>query len=148
MIFPKVIFLNKILELTPEIWEKNWDALTRWWNNHDQGAIPWTTVYTQNLVLQTTVLTAAGNYSFLPYDVLVVVNKTVGAATTVTLPANPQTGRIAMVKDGKGDAAANNITVQGAAGNIDGAATYVMNANYRGLLLAYNGTQWNKIALF
>lgn len=148
MIFPLVIFLNDIKELTAEIWAKNWGQLMTWWNDHDNGSRAWTSTYTQNLVLQTTVFTSAGNYTAVSTDVVIVINKGTGAATTVTLPANPNTGRVAIVKDGKGDSNTNNITVQGASGNIDGSATYVMNVNYRGLLLVYNGTQWNKIALF
>jgi len=75
----------------------------------------------------------------------VIVNKTSGAATAVNLPATPITGKKYIVKDGKGDAATNNITITPAAGTIDGAATYVMNTNYQVVSFVYNGTQWNLI---
>lgn len=78
-------------------------------------------------------------------DYVVVVNKTAGAATTVNLPSSPTTGQHYYIKDGKGDAATNNITVTPAAGNIDGAGTLVMNVNYMAIELTYNGTQWNVI---
>jgi hypothetical protein len=44
--------------------------------------------------------------------------------------ATPATGTLLTVDDCKGDAATNNITITPAAGNIDGAATYVINTAY------------------
>jgi len=78
-------------------------------------------------------------------DDVVVVNKTVGAATTVNLPAGV-TGRRYTIKDGKGDAAANNITITPDAGNIDGAGTLVLATNYGRATVVYNGTEWNQAA--
>lgn len=75
-------------------------------------------------------------------DYVVEVNKTSGAATAVNLPASPATGLTFIIKDGKFDAATNNITITPAAGNIDGAATYVMNVNGQAVKIIYNGTQW------
>lgn len=88
------------------------------------------------------VITAAGAITVAVTDDVVVVNKTVGAASAVALPAGV-TGQVFVIKDGKGDAAANNITITPAAGTIDGAATYVMNTNYQSVTLIYNATQWN-----
>lgn len=93
----------------------------------------------------TRVVTAAGAVTVTATDEVVVVNKTVGAATTVNLPAGV-TKRVYVIKDGKGDAAANNITITPAAGTIDGAATLVINANYGRATVLYNGTEWNQIA--
>ena len=90
------------------------------------------------------VVTAAGAVTVSATDSIVVVNKTVGAATTVNLPAGV-TGRVYTIKDGKGDALVNNITLTPAAGNIDGAGTYPMNLNYQAVTLVYNGTEWNVI---
>lgn len=90
------------------------------------------------------VITAVGAVTVTIRDYIVILNKTVGAATTVNLPAGV-TGQIFIIKDGKGDAAANNITITPAAGNIDGAATFVMNINNQSVMLVYNGTQWNII---
>lgn len=89
------------------------------------------------------VITAAGAVTVATTDDIVIVNKTVGAATTVNLPASPVSGDTYVVKDGKGDAATNNLTITPAAGNIDGAGTYVMNVNYQSVIVSYNGTQWN-----
>lgn len=77
-------------------------------------------------------------------DVLVVNRGGAGAATTVNLPAGI-TGRRYIVKDGRGDAAANNITIISATGNIDGAANLVISSNYGYAVVLYNGTQWNRI---
>lgn len=88
-----------------------------------------------------TVVTA--DYTVLTSDNLIVVNKSVGSATTITLPAAPTTGSMVVVKDGKGDAATNNITVDGNGKNIDGDATRVISVNYGAVSLVYNGTQWN-----
>lgn len=89
------------------------------------------------------VVVAAGAVTIAITDFIVIVNKTVGAATAANLPASPTTGARFKIKDGKGDAAANNITVTPAAGTIDGAATYVMATNYQAAELVYNGTEWN-----
>ncbi len=89
------------------------------------------------------VVTAAGAVTVTTADTLVVVNKTVGAATVVNLPASPVTGQTYTIKDGKGDAATNNITVTPAVGNIDGAATFVISSNFGAIAVIYNGTQWN-----
>jgi hypothetical protein len=85
---------------------------------------------------------SSGNVTVLN-ETVIEVNKTSGAATTVTLPATPRTGRMVFVKDGKGDAATNQITVAAASGNIDGAANFAIANNFGSALFYYNGTQWN-----
>ena len=90
------------------------------------------------------VVTGAGSISVTAADMVVVVNKASGAATAVSLPAGT-TGLTFTIKDGKGDAAANNITITPAAGTIDGAATLVISTNFGVARLVYNGTQWNQI---
>lgn len=88
------------------------------------------------------VVVAAGAITLTNADVVVVANKTVGAATVVNLPAGVA-NQVFVIKDGKGDANSNNLTVTPAAGTIDGAATYVMNVAYQSVTLVYSGTQWN-----
>lgn len=102
------------------------------------------TVTTTGRIGGTRVVTAAGAVTVTSTDETVVINKTVGAATTVNLPAGV-TGRTYVFKDGKGDAAVNNITITPAAGTIDSAATLVINTNYGRITLIYNGTEWNRI---
>jgi hypothetical protein len=89
------------------------------------------------------VVIASGAIAAATTDDIIVVNKTVGAASALSLFASPATGVCVTVKDGKGDANTNNITITPAAGNIDGSGTFVMNQNYQSNQLCYNGTQWN-----
>lgn len=93
-------------------------------------------------VVNSRTITAAGVITVTVDDYLVVINKTVGAASAVNLPAGV-TGQVFVIKDGKGDAATNNITITPAAGNIDGAATLVINTNRGVARLGYNGTEWS-----
>lgn len=89
------------------------------------------------------VVVAAGAIAVDTNDYVIVVNKTVGAATTVNLMATPATNTVLFIKDGKGDGATHNITITPAAGTIDGAATKVINTNYGSLQIVYNGAEWN-----
>ena len=93
------------------------------------------------------VLTAAGNYTGITADFggVIVINKTTGGATTVTLPPSPIAGDNVTVKDGKGDANTNNITIQPAAGTIDGAASFVLNISRGAVDAVYSGTEWSVI---
>ena len=88
------------------------------------------------------VVTAAGAVAVVAGDGMVVVNKTVGAATTVNLEATPATGVVHVIKDGKGDSAANPITVAPNSGNIDGAGTLVIASAYAAVSFCYDGAQW------
>ncbi len=76
-------------------------------------------------------------------DYLIAVTST-AAARTITLPSSASTtvGRTVIVKDESGACATNNITVDTAGGNIDGAASKVMNVNYESLTFYNNGTNW------
>lgn len=96
-----------------------------------------------NAFATTRVVTAAGAITITTADYLVIANKTVGAATIVNLPATPETGRVYRIKDGKGDAQTNNITITPNSGTIDGATTQIINANYGTVDVIYNGTEWN-----
>lgn len=97
----------------------------------------------QSIYSPTTVFTGTGNYTASATDYVVVINKVTGAATGVTLPSTPTIGRLVLVKDGKGDAGTNNITVSPAAGTIDGVASIVMDQPYEAYEFVYNGTNWN-----
>jgi trimeric autotransporter adhesin len=88
-------------------------------------------------------VTAAGAINITTADYVVIVKKTTGAATTVDLPGSPTTGDNYVIKDGKGDAHTNNITLVPASGTIDGASTFVMNTNYASKEVIYNGTEWS-----
>lgn len=91
-----------------------------------------------------------GNYTILN-EGIVNVNKTVGAATQITLPRKPEKEDVILIKDAKGDAGTNAITIlpDGTeATTIDGAASYLLNANYGSVFLGFNGTEWNALGSF
>ena len=89
-------------------------------NTTSPGAYPYTTLYTDYVIWVDTSL-----------------------ARTINLIASPETGRTYRIKDITGSAAANNITITPAAGNIDGGATFVINTNYGSADVCYNGTSWS-----
>lgn len=101
------------------------------------------------LVFTNTVLfTAAGNHQIVN-GAGVVVNKTVGAATGISAPKVLELGRTFFVKDAKGDATTNNITVTDPAGHtIDGAASFVINFNYGEVWFRWNKTEWNVVQVY
>lgn len=91
------------------------------------------------------VFTGTGNYT-MTNEVTLVLNKATGAATTVTLPANPRAGQRATIKDGKRDARQNNITIQGAASaTIDGLSTVVIKIEGSSVEFEWNGSEWNLV---
>lgn len=98
-------------------------------------------IISQGLNVSPRVVTGAGNIALSSTDYVVVVNKTVGAATPVNCPVNTL-GEAFIVKDGKGDAATNNITITPASGNIDGSPTYVISTNYGSVSFFGDGTNW------
>ena len=90
-----------------------------------------------------TVVTSGVAYTVLSTDYTVVIKKTVGSATTVNLPASPNTGHRVEIKDGKGDAATNPITVTTTDGTlIDGATNYFLNFAYECENFEFDGTAW------
>lgn len=72
-------------------------------------------------------------------DRLIITNLTTPGAVAVNLPALPDDGEIVIVKDGKGDAAANNVTVnRGGTDTIEGSTTKVISTNFGLLRLVYD----------
>ena len=81
-------------------------------------------------------------------DYTVVTNLTVPGAVAVNLPAGVAK-QVFVIVDGKGDAATNAITIDGnGAETINGAANYVINENYGGVILQFDGTGWVILAGF
>ena len=96
------------------------------------------------LYFNATKIVLTGNYTVVNESV-VVVNKTVGASTTITLPASSTVSdgrrRFIYVVDGKGDGATNNITIAAAGTDtINGSATYVLSRNYSSVKLVDCGS--------
>jgi hypothetical protein len=79
-------------------------------------------------------------------DHRVVVNKTVGSATLFNLPPLPYLGQEILIKDGKGDANMNKITVLPPSGlTLDGLNSFVIKQKYQSMHFMYNGSDWNII---
>ena len=95
------------------------------------------------MMVNVLVYTSTATIALTTSNYFLCVNKTVGAATSVTLPAATGTGQLFIIKDCKGDANSNNITVTPTAGNIDGAGTAVINTAYGVAGFIWNGTNWN-----
>lgn len=94
------------------------------------------------------VFTSAGDITVATTDEIIIVNKSSGAATAVNLPAGSTVdiGKTYQIKDGKGDAGTNNITIDGdSTETLDGQLTVVMNQNYEATTVVWNGTEWNII---
>ena len=91
-------------------------------------------------------ITVAGDVTVLPSDVTILMDKTVGAATNIFLPASStRLGTSLTIKDYKGDANTNNITLVPAAGEtIDGLSA--ANAITAGIALV--DTNYGKRTLF
>ena len=100
-----------------------------------------------NLVPVTIVFTANWSTQTLP-DVSTLfyfVNASNSTAKTINLPANPTANNYVVIKDKKGDAATNNITIQGNGKLIDGVASILINGNNQAYTLKYDGAAWNLI---
>jgi hypothetical protein len=92
------------------------------------------------------VVTSAGDITIGATDFAVMLNKTVGEATLVTLPATTDEGRLIIIKDIKGDAMINNIRVEvSGGGTIDGFIGFIMSQNYQSLTFLFCGSGWNII---
>jgi hypothetical protein len=81
-----------------------------------------------------------------PYIVNVLTDEFLGADVTgipinIQLPNLPPVGRVFMIKDIFGNAAANNITITVVGGItlIDGVAAYVMNTNFSSVQVVFDG---------
>lgn len=83
------------------------------------------------LYLPTTMVTSGATYAALTTDVLIVINKTVGSPTTVVLPLSTTKSGLYYIKDGKGDAATNNITIDASGGELfDGQSSIPITSPY------------------
>ncbi len=93
----------------------------------------------------TSVAAAATPYTVLGTDYFITTDTT-GGVLTLTLPAAPATGRMIVVYDGVGQAAANNVTIDGNGKSIafagTAAGTKLLNTAYESATMVYNGTLW------
>lgn len=98
------------------------------------------------LYLKRRIITAAGPVTVTNSDNIVLLNKTVGASTIVTIPApGASKARFIVIKDMKGDANINNITITPSSGTIDGFTSWVITQKSQAITLIDNGIEWNII---
>lgn len=71
------------------------------------------------------------------------VNASDSTLKTINLNPTPTAWDEVYIKDKKGDATTNIITISGNGKNIDGVTSIPLNRNNQGYLLKYDGTQWN-----
>jgi hypothetical protein len=91
------------------------------------------------------VITTSDPVTVAASDYVLIIKKSVGSATAVALPAGVD-GTVYAIKDGKGDATSNNITITpDGSETIDGGATYVMSSNYQSITMIFAAGQWNLI---
>ena len=89
------------------------------------------------------VLSAAGNYTMIGNEDVIVVSKTVAASTQITLPTGfVPAGFIVTIKDGKGDANVNGTQL---VGTVDGVSNPLYNTAWFCHRLLWNGGAWNVI---
>lgn len=80
-------------------------------------------------------------YNVLTTDMNLMVD-TDTLAITINLPATPTLGDAYRIKDSTGNAAANNITIQGNGNDIEGVGSASISTNYGRIALVYNGVEW------
>jgi len=90
-----------------------------------------------------TIIVNANTYTQLQDDVWIFVNPTVAGPTTITLSDTPILGQVIIIKDIKGDASINNITVTAGVNLIDGFSSFIMTQNKQAIMLTWNGTEWS-----
>jgi len=98
---------------------------------------------TANTIVPVSVTTSGTSITLTAANYFVVINKTIGSPTTVMLFPTPATGQTVIIKDGKGDAGINNITVNGNGKLIDGSTIFALNQGRQSISLTYDGTKWN-----
>lgn len=94
------------------------------------------------------VIIASGGVTVESDDYVITMNKTVPATTAITLPASPAISRSLIFKDGAGNAATYNITIDGNGKTIDGQSSLVVDSDWGSFELIYNGAEWNAIGSY
>ena len=87
-------------------------------------------------------------YTALTTDLVIIQKLTTNSSSIVNLPQGTTmlVGRYFIIKDGKGIATLNNVTIQAFTGDtIDGGASIALAYNYESVMVVWNGTEWNVI---
>lgn len=88
------------------------------------------------------ITTITTTYQVLVTDDYIAVT-TLAAPFTITLPASPTVGDTYEIKDATGNAATNNLTINGNGANIDGAANFLMSQPYASATFTFLNGQWS-----
>jgi len=106
------------------------------------SAASWQPAGTGGLTI-TSVAHAASPYTVLAADEFIAVDCS-GGVVTIKLPNAPSTGREIYIKDSKGNAGTNNISVTTVGGTvtIDGQTTYTMSTNYQSISVVFDGSNY------
>lgn len=80
-------------------------------------------------------------YNIIGSETFIAVDTT-GGPISIVYPAFIMTAQSMTIKDSKGNAHTNNITISANSGNFDGSSTYVINQNYQSCSLIYDGTNY------
>lgn len=96
------------------------------------------------LAAPATQIVTSGDYTATGTKRRIIVNKTVGAATAITMDdATSMANLEILIKDGKGDASSNNITITDASGGtFDGQSSLVISSDFGFYWIKAVGDNW------
>jgi hypothetical protein len=94
------------------------------------------------------VITAGSSYTALATDLYFFVDKAIGSPTAINLWPTPGSYTELFIKDAKGDAGTNPITLSIAGSTIDGQPTFVLNQNFQGVTLRWNGSSYSVVGIY
>lgn len=103
----------------------------------------WTNQNERNFIVSVvpTIATMTSGASITMSTTVLIVNKASGSPTAVTGPVSPIVGtQTYTLKDGKGDAGTNNITLTPTSGLIDNQASIILNINGMSISFVFDGT--------
>ena len=99
---------------------------------------------THGAVISPPTTSAAGNYTVLVSDYIIHKTGITVGGDTVTLPSTAANGQIFIIKDTSGEASVNNITVDTSGSEtIDGSTTVIINGNYNGIAVHFDGVNYS-----
>ncbi len=132
--FRGIIHINK---LTSEKYNKDWQQLEQWWNDHDSGIRSWTRLNSSgSLNLPSTTVTS--NYTAGDSDYLVIGNPS--STLTITLPdSSSRKGRQYLIfNTGTKNLLVNTTSSQ----TINGGLSITVPPNYFHVQLFSDGSNW------
>jgi len=89
------------------------------------------------------IIVTENSYTTQRENVFILVNPTVAAPTTISLHTDAYVGQIIVIKDLKGDAFTNNITINATPNLIDGLTGFILTQNKQSIQLMWSGSEWS-----